>query len=30
MYFIHIEVPDVGERVLKFGVINRETNINIF
>ncbi len=30
MYFIHIDVPGVGEKVMKFGVINRETNINIF
>ncbi len=30
MYFIHVDVPGVGERVLKFGVINRETNINVF
>lgn len=30
MYFIHVDVPGVGERVLKFGVVNRETNINIF
>ena len=30
MYFIHIDVPGVGEKVMKFGVINRETNINVF
>lgn len=30
MYFIHVDVPGVGERVLKFGVINREIDINIF
>ncbi|MEX0822567.1 MAG: T9SS type A sorting domain-containing protein [Rhodothermales bacterium] len=30
MYFIHIDVPGVGEKVLKFGVINRENTINIF
>ena len=30
MYFLHIDVPGVGEKVMKFGVINRETNINIF
>ena len=30
MYFIHVEVPGVGEKVLKFGVINRENSINIF
>ena len=30
MYFIHVDIPGVGEKVLKFGVINRETNINIF
>ncbi len=30
MYFIHIDVPGAGEKVMKFGVINRETNINVF
>ncbi len=30
MYFLHIDVPGAGEKVMKFGVINRETNINIF
>ncbi len=30
MYFLHIDVPGVGEKIMKFGVVNRETNINIF
>ncbi|HYE95501.1 MAG TPA: T9SS type A sorting domain-containing protein [Rubricoccaceae bacterium] len=30
MYLIHVDVPGVGERVLKFGVINRRTRITIF
>lgn len=30
MYFIHINVPGIGEKAMKFGVINRETNINVF
>lgn len=30
MYLIHIEVPGVGERVLKFGVVNRKNRIEVF
>ena len=30
MYLIHVDVPGVGDRVLKFGVINRTTDVNIF
>ena len=30
MYLIHVDVPGVGERVLKFGVVQRRTRITIF
>ncbi|MDX1408067.1 MAG: T9SS type A sorting domain-containing protein, partial [Saprospiraceae bacterium] len=30
MYLIHIDVPGVGERTLKFGVIQRQTRISVF
>ncbi|MCH7975768.1 MAG: hypothetical protein IIC18_04340, partial [Bacteroidetes bacterium] len=30
MYIIHVDVPGVGERVLKFGVVQRRTRITIF
>lgn len=30
MYFVHVDVPGVGERVLKFGCVNRDVDINIF
>ena len=30
MYFVHVEVPGVGDRVLKVGVINRQTDVTIF
>jgi len=30
MYLIHLDVPGVGERVLKFGVVQRRTRITIF
>ena len=30
MYFIHIEIPGVGEKVMKFGVINRATDLSLY
>ena len=30
MYLIHVDVPDVGERVLKFGVVTKEKKLNTF
>ena len=30
MYLIHVDVPGVGEKVLKFGVVNRRNRITIF
>jgi hypothetical protein len=30
MYLIHVDVPGVGEKVLKFGVVNRKTRITVF
>lgn len=30
MYLIHVDVPGVGDRVLKFGVVNRTTSVDIF
>ena len=30
MYLIHVDVPGVGERVLKFGVVQRRTRITVF
>ena len=30
MYLIHVDVPGVGERVLKFGVITKEKKLNTF
>ena len=30
MYFIHIDVPGVGEKVMKFGVINRATDLSLY
>ena len=30
MYLIHVDVPGVGEKVLKFGVVNRKNRITIF
>ena len=30
MYLIHVDVPGVGERVLKFGVVNRKNRITVF
>ena len=30
MYFVHVEIPGVGDRVLKVGVINRQTDVTIF
>ena len=30
MYLIHIDIDGVGERVLKFGVVQRRTEINVF
>jgi hypothetical protein len=28
MYLIHVEVPDLGERVLKFGVVKKQVQLN--
>lgn len=30
MYFVHVEAPGIGERVLKVGVINRRTRVSVF
>ena len=30
MYLVRIEIADVGERILKFGVVNRKTQITLF
>ncbi|MEM1043571.1 MAG: hypothetical protein AAGI91_13190 [Bacteroidota bacterium] len=30
MYLIHIDAPGIGEKVLKFGVVNRRNRITIF
>ena len=30
MYLIHVDVPGVGEKVLKFGVVNRRNRITVF
>ena len=30
MYLIHVDVPNVGDRVIKFGVVNRTTQIDVF
>jgi len=30
MYLIHVDVPGVGEKVLKFGVVNRKNRITVF
>jgi hypothetical protein len=28
MYIAHIEIPNVGEKVLKFGVVQREERLD--
>lgn len=30
MYLIHVDAPGIGERVLKFGVVNRRNRITVF
>ena len=30
MYLIHVDVPEVGERVLKFGVVKKRVQLDIF
>jgi hypothetical protein len=30
MYLIHVEVPDVGEKVIKFGVIKKRVQLDLF
>ncbi len=30
IYLIHVAVPGVGERVLKFGVVHRRPHISVF
>jgi hypothetical protein len=30
MYIIHVDVPDVGEKVIKFGVIKKRVQLNTF
>jgi hypothetical protein len=30
MYLVHVDVPDVGERVLKLGIINRRNRVGAF
>ncbi len=30
MYLIHVDAPGIGEKVLKFGVVNRRTRISVF
>jgi hypothetical protein len=30
MYLIHVDVPDVGEHVIKFGVVKKRVQLNVF
>jgi hypothetical protein len=30
MYLAHIDVPGVGERVLRLGIVNRRNQVNVF
>jgi hypothetical protein len=30
MYIIHVDVPNIGEKVLKFGVIKKRVQLNAF
>jgi hypothetical protein len=30
MYLIHVDVPDVGEHVIKFGVVKKRIQLNVF
>jgi hypothetical protein len=30
MYLAHIDVPNVGERVLRLGIVNRRNQVNVF
>ena len=30
MYLVHIEVPEVGERILKFGVVKKRIQLDTF
>jgi hypothetical protein len=30
LYLIHVEVPDVGERILKLAVVKKRAHLNVF